>query len=77
MWIQEDNKLNRNFAFDNYAHALEFVNRISVSIEKLGHHPEILLTWGKVSISTTTHDTGNTITAKDHELTKYIDTCYE
>ncbi len=73
MWIEENNQLKKTFTFKNYLEALDFVNKISVGIEELGHHPVITLTWGRVEISTTTHDAGNTITDKDYKLTELID----
>jgi 4a-hydroxytetrahydrobiopterin dehydratase len=76
MWLEENNKLKKTFIFENYLQALNFVNKISIDIEKLGHHPEIMLTWGRVEISTCTHDAGNIITDKDKELTKLIDKQY-
>jgi 4a-hydroxytetrahydrobiopterin dehydratase len=77
MWIEENNELKRSFEFSNYLEALEFVNNISQDIEKLGHHPVITLTWGRVNIQTTTHDAGNIVTTKDHELSKLINKHYE
>lgn len=69
--------LKKSFGFGNYLEALDFVNRISVDIEKLGHHPVITLTWARVDITTQTHDANNSVTELDHQLTKLIDTHYE
>ncbi len=74
MWIEENNKLKRSFAFSNYLEALAFVNSLTDDIEALGHHPVITLTWGRVDIATQTHDAGNIITDKDYQLTKIINT---
>jgi 4a-hydroxytetrahydrobiopterin dehydratase len=77
MWIEENNELKRSFKFSNYLEALEFVNSLTEDIEKLGHHPVITLTWGRVDIATQTHDEGNIVTTKDHQLTELINTHYE
>jgi 4a-hydroxytetrahydrobiopterin dehydratase len=77
MWIEENNMLKRSFAFNNYLEALAFINSLTESIEKLGHHPSITLTWGRVDIATQTHDKGNTVTELDHQLTQIINTHYE
>lgn len=77
MWLDKNNSLQKNFQFQDYQSALAFVNRISIEIEKIGHHPTITLSWGLVVIITTTHDQGNTVTEKDHELTRLIDVIYE
>ncbi len=73
MWYQKENKLTREFAFNNFVEALEFVNKVSEIAERVGHHPEIWFTWGRVIITTTTHDEGNIITEKDWNLTRLID----
>ncbi len=72
-WKNINNKLVKEFTFPDFNQALEFVKKVSLIAEKIGHHPEIWFTWGKVKISTTTHDAGNTITKKDEELSQEID----
>ena len=72
-WNTINNQLIKTFKFSNFIEALEFTNQVGEVAEKLGHHPTIVLTWGKVEISTTTHDKANTITNKDYELAKQID----
>jgi 4a-hydroxytetrahydrobiopterin dehydratase len=72
-WKTENNKLAKTFKFEDFKSALDFVNKIGEAAEKLNHHPEIYLTWGKVTVYSTTHDEGNKITNKDNELTKAID----
>jgi 4a-hydroxytetrahydrobiopterin dehydratase len=67
-WKNDNNKLTREFKFSNFLTALDFVNLVGATSEKIGHHPEIWFTWGKVIITTTTHDTGNTVTQKDLQL---------
>jgi len=45
----------RTFTFPDFKQALEFVNRVGEVAEQQGHHPDILLTWGKVEITLWTH----------------------
>jgi len=73
MWQELDNKLTKTFIFQNFLEALAFVNQVGSVAESLGHHPEIWFTWGKVTIATTTHDEGNSITEKDRKLILEID----
>jgi 4a-hydroxytetrahydrobiopterin dehydratase len=47
--------LRRVFAFDDFAGALEFVNRIGEVAEEEGHHPNITFTWGRVEVEIWTH----------------------
>lgn len=50
--------LTRDFSFPNFAEALAFVNQVGAIAESEGHHPDIALGWGKVTVSLTTHAIG-------------------
>jgi 4a-hydroxytetrahydrobiopterin dehydratase len=76
MWQEQNNSLSKEFYFTNFDTALEFVNQVGAVAEQLGHHPDIHLSWGKVVIITTTHDSGNTITPKDTMLCQIIDSIH-
>jgi 4a-hydroxytetrahydrobiopterin dehydratase len=45
----------RTFTFPDFKQALNFVNQIGEVAEQQGHHPDILLTWGKVEVTLWTH----------------------
>jgi 4a-hydroxytetrahydrobiopterin dehydratase len=45
----------RTFTFPDFKQALEFVNRVGEVAEQQGHHPDILLAWGKAEITLWTH----------------------
>ena len=47
--------LTRTFTFSDFKTALAFVNRVGELAESQGHHPDILLSWGKAEITTWTH----------------------
>jgi 4a-hydroxytetrahydrobiopterin dehydratase len=47
--------LVRNYKFSDFKSALAFVNRVGDLSEAQGHHPDILLGWGKVEITIWTH----------------------
>lgn len=48
-------RLERVFRFKDFAQALEFTNRVGAAAEEEGHHPAILLEWGKVTVTWWTH----------------------
>ena len=54
-WTFEQGHLTKSYAFADFAGALEFVNRIGAISQDQGHHPDIYMTWGKVSIEIWTH----------------------
>ena len=41
--------------YRDFKQALEFVNRVGALAEEEGHHPDILLAWGKAEITMWTH----------------------
>jgi len=47
--------VTRTFKFPDFRKALDFVNRVGEVAEQQGHHPDILLAWGKAEITLWTH----------------------
>ena len=47
--------LVKEFSFDDFLNALDFVNKVGEFAEEVNHHPEITFTWGKASVSIYTH----------------------
>ena len=48
-------KLRRSFTFKSYKQALSFTNDLADLAEQEDHHPDILLQWGKVTVTWWTH----------------------
>ncbi len=48
-------RLERIFKFKNYVRALEFTNEVAKIAEEQGHHPLIVLEWGRVTVQWWTH----------------------
>jgi len=56
MWaIENEHHLQREFRFPDFRQALAFVNRVGEIAEQEGHHPDMLLSWGKVEVTLWTH----------------------
>lgn len=53
--VVEDHHLEKEFSFDDFRQALDFVTKVGEIAETEGHHPDIFLTYGKVKISLMTH----------------------
>ena len=45
----------RTYKFPDFKSALTFVNQVGELAEEQGHHPDILLAWGKVEVTLWTH----------------------
>jgi 4a-hydroxytetrahydrobiopterin dehydratase len=71
-WTLEDQSIQRTFKFKNFVEAVAFVNRLVEPAEKLGHHPDLIVTYGKVVVTLTTHDAGG-LTLNDFILAQQID----
>jgi 4a-hydroxytetrahydrobiopterin dehydratase len=54
-WQVVDNHLEKSYAFDDFKQALDFTNRVGELAEEQGHHPDIYLAWGNVTLAIWTH----------------------
>ena len=73
MWKEKLGKLYQKFEFKTFVEAFSFMTAVAMLAEKADHHPTFKNTYNKVEIWLTTHDAGNTVTAKDTKLAKQID----
>jgi 4a-hydroxytetrahydrobiopterin dehydratase len=53
--------------------SVDFVNRLTPEAEDMNHHPDLAISWNKVTVTITTHSEGG-LTANDFELAKRIAT---
>lgn len=70
--VVDGHHLVRTFTFPDFRTALDFVNRAGAIAEEEGHHPDLLLSWGKVEVKTWTH-TIDGLTESDFILAAKID----
>lgn len=71
-WHREGDEIIREFKFENFKRAVEFVNRVADQAEALDHHPDIFIhDWNQVRLSVTTHSAGG-LTEKDFNLAEHI-----
>jgi 4a-hydroxytetrahydrobiopterin dehydratase len=64
--------ISKTFTFPDFQKALDFVNRVGAIAEQEGHHPDLHLSWGKVSVETWTHKIDG-LTESDFILAAKID----
>ena len=70
--VREEHHITKTFPFPDFRQALNFVNRVGELAEQQGHHPDILLAWGKAEITIWTHKI-NGLTESDFILAAKID----
>jgi len=51
----EDQKIAKNFKFNDFRTTLDFVNKVGELAEMEDHHPNICFTWGRCRIELSTH----------------------
>ena len=73
MWQLKENKLYKKFEFKNFSEAFAFMSRVAMEAEKMDHHPLWTNVYNKLEIWLNTHDAGDIVTQKDHDLAKKID----
>ena len=63
-WTLDGNAIRRQFTFEDFPEAIAFVNRLAPEAERADHHPDILISYKRVTLTYTTHDSGG-LTEKD------------
>jgi len=53
--VAGEHHLEKEFSFANFREALAYTNSVGELAEAQNHHPDILLTWGRVKITLWTH----------------------
>jgi 4a-hydroxytetrahydrobiopterin dehydratase len=74
--VVNEHHLQRLYKFPDFKKALEFVNRAGAIAEEQGHHPDLLLKWGKVEVTVFTHKIDG-LTESDFILAAKIDRVFE
>ena len=72
-WSFENDRIRKEFRFDNFREAMGFILRISYEAEQADHHPELFNCFNRVEISLNTHDSGGKVTEKDFSLAEAIE----
>ncbi len=63
-WTLEGDAIHRQYTFANFAEAIAFVNRLAPEADKADHHPDILVSYKRVTLTYSTHSEGG-LTEKD------------
>lgn len=70
-WSIADGMLLREFPFQTYSSGVLFANAVAFVAERLDHHPDLMIGWGKVRVATVSHDAGG-LTPADFELAAHV-----
>lgn len=74
-WQVSPQSLRKEFVFADFRQAFQFMVDCAIDIEKLNHHPSWKNIYNRIEVILTTHDAGNVVTEKDHQLAAAMDLC--
>lgn len=75
-WHLAEKRIERKFRFGDFKAAIDFINGLAQLAEKEQHHPDILIHYNHVTISSWTHTVGG-VTMNDFILAAKIDSLYD
>jgi 4a-hydroxytetrahydrobiopterin dehydratase len=75
-WERDGDAIKKTFSNDDFVGSVEFVKSVVAPAEDMGHHPDLEVSWDKVTVSITNHAAGG-LTAADFELATRIDALRE
>lgn len=71
-WEREGKELIKTVTLDDFQTALAWVNKVGELAEKRDHHPDIWISWNKVTLRVSTHSSGG-LTELDFDLARAVD----
>lgn len=74
-WRYVRGELRRALRFEDYLSEVAFFNLLALQAERMDHHPDVRLSWGRMELSLTTHTEGG-VTEKDFLLAEGIEKAY-
>ena len=71
-WERAGEAIERTFELDDFKGSVDFVNALTPEAEEMNHHPDLAISWSKVTVTISTHSEGG-LTRNDFELARKID----
>lgn len=71
-WKRRGGEIVREFEFDDFVGSVEFVDAVVEPAERMGHHPDLSISWNRVEVTISTHSEGG-LTEADFRLAGEID----
>jgi 4a-hydroxytetrahydrobiopterin dehydratase len=71
-WQREGDAIARTFERGDFVGSVKFVDSLVEPAEAMNHHPDLEISWDKVTVTLSTHSEGG-LTAADFELAAKID----
>jgi 4a-hydroxytetrahydrobiopterin dehydratase len=74
-WRRAGEAIGRTYECGDFVGSVNFVESMVGPAESLGHHPDLEISWDRVTVTISTHSEGG-LTAADFELAAKLDAAY-
>ena len=71
-WERAGEAIQKQFELADFKGSVDFVNRLTPEAEDMNHHPDLEISWNKVTVTISTHSEGG-LTENDFALAGRID----
>ncbi len=71
-WGLADGQIQKTFSFPDFKRSMEYANKLAMIAENMNHHPDMRISYTKVTVSISTHELDG-ITDTDFKLAKECD----
>ena len=71
-WTAKDGAISKTYTLPSFPDAIAFVTRLAFDAEAADHHPDLQISYKKVTVNWSTHDAGG-LTEKDFAGAKQSD----
>jgi 4a-hydroxytetrahydrobiopterin dehydratase len=71
-WELKGGAIEKHFQFKDFTGSVDFVNEITPVANAMNHHPDLAISWNKVTVTLSTHSEGG-LTGGDFDLAGKID----
>jgi 4a-hydroxytetrahydrobiopterin dehydratase len=71
-WERAGDAIRKQYELADFKGSVDFVNRLTPEAEDMNHHPDLEISWNKVTVTVTTHSEGG-LTDNDFVLAGRID----
>jgi 4a-hydroxytetrahydrobiopterin dehydratase len=71
-WERDGDAIRKTYEGEDFMSSVGLVNRLAPVAEEMNHHPDLEISWNKVTVELSTHSEGG-LTDNDFELAGRID----
>ncbi len=72
-WNYHDNKISKEFQFESFSKAVDFIVSLAPFCNKIDHHPDIHIYYKKIVFDLTRFSVGGKVTPRDFTVAKEIE----